>query len=922
MRTDDESLVARMDRIGVARMARAAGLPPALAEKVADLVVESGLPEDRRAEVFREMVAHFEDGLAAGQAPEALLQAFGETRRAGRMIRQEKRLVTPEQLGGSGRGDGPLLRLQRNLRYAVRRLAARPAFTATAVLSLALGIGANAAMFTLVNDVVLRKPALPEPERLLEVYYEGAPGPFTPLSHPDMEDVARGTADVFAGVGGTKMFMVARGDGDRPEQLFVEMVTGNFFEVLGLRPALGRLIEPADAPAPGGSPVVVLTDSYWRRAFGADPGVVGRTIRLGTGTYTIVGVAPADYPGSMRGLAVDVFVPITMIEQLDPTTLDHFTERRNQGTFVKARLLPGVTLEQARVAVARVAAEFKAARLGSWEGDDTLVLVPFADVIIWPPLDRFLIPIAWMLMVVVGLVLVIACANLAAFLLARAVDRRKEIAVRLALGATRGQLVAQLLVETVLLALVGGTAGVLLGRAALRAVVAADLPSPVPIGLDLALDWRVLGFAVAVSVAAGVLFGLAPALQSTRLDLASVIRDESTGGGRAKGWLRSVLVAGQVAVSVVLLVAAGLFVRSFDAARQVDPGFGRPPAALGWVGIPAARGNAAVLQALERIEQRVARLPGVVTVGAIEHLHLNALSSSTAAVLVDGVDPPPGRQAHDIDQTAMDTGFVAAAGLSLLSGRNFAATDDDDAPRVAIVNTAFAERFWPGREAVGRRFRRLSGGEYEVVGVVNTVKARSLAEEPRPFVYFAMAQQQVQVVWLVARTAGPADPVVASLPGAVREEEPDAFVIRGYTMARHLDIMALPIKLGATALGAFALLALVMASIGLYGTVSYAVAQRTREVGIRLSLGANQTMVVRLLLWSGLRLVLAGAGAGLLLAVLMARLLQGLLFGVGALDPVTFAAVPVVLVVVALIASWVPARRAGRVSPLAALRAE
>lgn len=925
--SENERLAGRLDRLSVERAARAAGLPAPLAAQVADVVVTSGLPEDRREEVFRELVAHFEDGLAAGRKPADLLASFGESRRAGHLIRREKRLVTPEDLGGSGTGDGVLARLGRDLRYALRRLMARPLFTATAILSLALGIGANAAMFTLVNEVVLRKPALPEPERLVDVYYRGATGPFTPLSHPDMEDLGRRAAEVFAGVGGTRMMLVSRNDGDSPEQLFVELVTGNFFEVLGVRPALGRLIEPADAPAPGGNPVAVLTEAYWRRAFGGDPGVIGSTLRLTGGTYTVVGIAPADYPGSFRGLAIDAFLPVTMTEQLDPTSTDFFTERGNHGTFTKARLLPGVTREQARVALARVAADFKAARLGPWEGDDSFVLIPFSDVIVWPPIDRFLVPVAWMLLAVVGLVLLVACANLAAFLLARAVDRRKEIAVRLALGATRRQLVAQLLVETVLLALVGGAVGVALGRAALRAVLAIDLPVPVPVNLGLALDWRVLGFAVAVSVSAGVLFGLAPALQATRLDLANVIRDESAGGGRTRGALRNALVAGQVAVSVVLLVAAGLFVRSFDVARQTDPGFGRSPAALAWIGVPAAKGSDAVLQAIERIQRRVGELPGVRAVGVIENLHLNTLSSSSFGVVVDGVDPPPGRQAHEVDRTAIDTGLVAALGLNLLAGRNFTASDDQQARPVAIVNEAFANRFWPGQSAVGRRFRSPGGGgsatrEFEVVGVVNTARIRSLGEEPRPFVYVPLAQRPIETLWLVARTEGSADPVGPSLLRAIREIEPDAFVIRTYTMARHLDIMALPIKLGASALGAFALLALVMASTGLYGTVSYAVAQRTREVGIRLSLGANQGMVVRLLLWSGLRLVLAGALAGLAMALVASRLLQGFLVGVGSLDPTTFVAVPLVLLAVALLAAWLPARRAGRVSPIAALRSE
>lgn len=835
---------------------------------------------------------------------------------------QQASAASEERSGG--RGDGLLAGLLRDARYAFRRLLARPGFTATALLSLALGVGANAAMFTLVNDVILRKPSLESPERLVDIYISARGGAFNTLSHPDLEDLTRETTDVFSGVAGTRFAFAPRNDGDVPEQVVIELVTANFFEVLGLRPGIGRLIEPADAPAPGTGPVVVLTDAYWRRAFGGDRNVVGRSIRLTGGSYTVIGVTPRDYPGSLRGVGTDLFAPVMMARQLEPATRDPFTDRNSQSTFAKARLRPGATHEQARLALVRLAADLKAGRVGSWRGDDRFTMIPYSDVIIWPPIDRVLVPVAWMLMVVVGLVLVIACANLAAFLLARAVDRRKEIAVRIALGATRGRLVSQLLVESVLLAVLGGALGVMAGRAALRLLLTADLPLPIPVSFDLALDWRVVGFAVAVSVAAGVLFGLAPALQATRFDVVSVIRDESGGGGRIRGRLRQVLVAGQVAVSVVLLVAAGLFVRSLDAARGVDPGFGQSPGALAWIDLPASRSRSEVALTIRQVEQRVSELPGVVAVGAVSNMHLNPLSSASATLLIDEVPPPPGRDGHDVDDVAADTGFIAAAGLRLESGRNFVATDTAGAPPVALVNRAFVERFWPGREAVGRQLRRpgQGGQAIEVVGVVNTAKIRSLAEDPRPAVYFALDQSEVETVWLVARTSGDAEPIVASMLRVIREIDPDLFLLQSRSMKRHLEIMSLPIKLGALALAAFAGLALVMASIGLYGTVSYAVAQRTREVGIRLSLGADRGAVVRLLLWGGLRLVLIGAAAGLALSLALAQLLQGLLFGIRALDPATFAAVPVVLVTVAFLAAWVPARRAGRVNPVAALKAE
>ncbi|MGE0555299.1 MAG: ADOP family duplicated permease [Gemmatimonadales bacterium] len=916
-----DSFSGRMDRLSVEQAARARGLPERLAVEVAAVVVRSALPDDRRAEVFEELVDHFQEGLAAGRSVEELLAAFGDGGRVAPLIREAKRSVTSVESGGSGPRDSFLGRMGRDVRYAVRRLIARPAFTAIAMLSLALGIGANAAMFTLVNDVILRRPPVEEPDRLLEVYYDHERSAFDPLSWPEMLDIERDAADVFEAVGGTRLTMAPRLDGDVPEQLMLELVSANFFQVLRVRPKLGRLLEPVDAPAPGTGDVVVLSHPYWQRAFGGDPQVLGQELSIGAARLRVIGVAPEDYPASFRGISIDAFVPMTMVEQVDRLNLGQLEDRSTHGTFVKARLRPGVTLEQARVSLARIATSLKEQRLGEWEGDDQFNLVPASEVILWPPLDKVLVPVAWMLMAVVGMVLVIACANLAAFLLARAIDRRKEVAVRLAMGASRGQLISQLLVETVLLSLAAGAVGLGLGRLALGLLMRADLPLPLPIHLDLALDWRVLAFATAVAVVAGVLFGLAPALQATRLDLATVIRDESTGGGRSKGRLRSVLVAGQVAVSVVLLVAAGLFVRSLGVLKGIDPGFGRLPAALVWIGLPSESSSTIVQATLDRIARRVVELPQVRSVGWIDNILLNTLGSSSTSAVVEGVEPPPGRDAWEIQRAAIDTGYLSVAGQTLIDGRNLTAADSDSgAPRVVLVNTAFAERFWPGTSAVGRRFRDAAGAEIEVVGVLNTAKARSLAEGPTPFVYEPLTPSRGPVVWMMAGVHDGADAALPAVLRAVREVEPDLFVIQSKTLARHIQVMSLPLELGATTLAGFAALALLMASIGLYGTVSYAVAQRSREVGIRLSLGADPRAVVRLLLWGGLRLVLAGAVVGVAIAAAGAGAVRGLLVGVAALDPLTFVTVPAVLLAVALLAAYLPARAAGRVDPTSALR--
>ena len=908
----------RIDRLAVERLARAAGLPTPVAERVAEVVVGTGLPDDRREEVFRELVAHFEDGLAAGRTPDQLLEAFGEGSAAGSMIKEAKRVVTPQSLGGSEPRGGWLERLVRDTRYAFRRLLARPAFAFTAVLSLALGIGANTAMFTLVNDVILRKPTLSHPEELVDLYRSSSSFAYNVFSEPDVADIRRNST-AFSGLATAKMSLIPFEVAGRVDRLAVELVSADYFGVLGLRPLRGRLFGEADAPAPGQGAVAVLSDRFWRRAFGADPGVIGQPIRLNGSSYVVTGVLPADYPGLLRAVPTDIFVPVMMLDQIDRTT-GQLNDRDNSGTFATARLKPGVSLEQARVELDRVVRLFKDQQLDGWQEETVMTVLPKADVIIYPPIDNVLVPVAGMLMLVVGLVLVIACANLAGFLLARAVDRQKEIAVRLALGATRGQLVGQLLVETILLALIGGLLGAGLGRAALRLVLASDIPLPVAVDLALTVDWRVLGFSVLISVLAGVFFGLMPALQATRLDLAQVIRTENTGGGRKRWAVRSVLVGGQVAVSMVLLLVAGLFIRSLDAARKVDAGFGAAPAAVVWFGGPGNVAPDVMEVSRGRLVRAVGQLPGVVSVGLISNLHLNTLGNESREITVPGVEPPPGRTTFDVDRAAIDTGFVPAAGLRVVAGRNLVPTDSDTIWRAALVNEAFAAKFFPGRSAVGQRF--WSGArQVEIVGVVNTAKIRSLGEEPRPFIY-APIEKGAGPTFLVARTTADPERLAADIVRKIRDVTPEMFLMQSRSLAAHIGAMSYPLRMGAAALLAFALVALLMASIGLYGAVSYAVSQRSREVGIRLSLGAAPSTVVRLLLVGGLRLVAGGAVVGLVLALIVGKLLEGLLFGIKAFDPVTLVMVPAILIGVAVLAAYLPARRAGKIDPIKALKAE
>lgn len=819
---------------------------------------------------------------------------------------------------------GRLAALGRDLRYAARRLAQRPGFTLTAVVSLALAIGANTALFSLVDEVLLRKPPLAHPEQLVDIYISGSDTPYNVFSWPDFRDMREATREVFSGVTASRLVLTQADSASGVETLIGEAVSGSYFPVLGIRARVGRTLLPEDDLTPGAHPVVVLGHGYWQRAFGGDPGVVGREMRLAGRAFQIVGVAPEEYGGAFRGIEPDLYAPMMMINQLQPSTVDDLEARANHSSFVKGRLRPGVGLPEAQATLDALATRLREQQPGYWDPGDGFTLLRTTDVLLYPPLDRFVRAAAWLLGGVVGLVLLIACVNLASFLLARGLDRRKEIAVRLALGASRGGLVRQLLTETLLLGLLGGGAGVLLAAGLLHLLRVADLPLPIPVTLDLAIDGRVLGFNLAISLLAGVAFGLFPALQSSRADVAGALKDDSAGGGqRGRLRLRGALVVTQVAVSLVLLVGAALFLRSLQSIQTVDPGFGRSPTALLTFALPTTRFDESAGRAfLDRMLERFERIPGVETVGVTSNLPLNTLNRTMIGIRVDGVEPPPGRESHLVDRSAVDPGYFDAMGIEIVSGRGFTDADGPDSRPVVVVSQAFARRFFPDREAVGQLLRQPDAEDLHVVGVARDVKVRSLGEAPLPFVYRALAQEYTTFPTVVARTATSAEATARELLRAGRELDPDLWVWEATTMDRHLGIMLLPARLSALLLACFAGLALLLAAIGLYGIVSYAVAQRRREVGIRMSLGADGTAVVRLLTGSGLRLVALGCALGLGASLLLARALGGLLFGVAAWDPVAFAAGPGLLLAIAAVAAWLPARRASRVDPVSALRAE
>lgn len=813
--------------------------------------------------------------------------------------------------------------LLRDLRLAARQLLRRPSLSGLAVLSLALGIGVNSAMFSIVNAVLLRDLPAARPGELVEVYTSDSGGfRYATSSYPDYRDFRRASTS-FAELAAWQGAILTFDAGERPALLFGEEVSANYFDLLEVRPALGRWFLPEEEASYGTHPVVVLSHTFWQQHFAGSRDVLGRSIRLNGTPFTVVGVAAPTLRGSFPAFRTELWLPLVMHDAISEDA--DLEERGSRSLFLKGRLAPGVTAREAQAELATLAARLAAAHPDTNE-DREISVVPSLQVALNPGFDGPLLGVAGLLMVVVALVLLIACSNIANLLLARAADRHREIAVRLALGAGRGRLIRQLLSESLLLALAGGVAGLLLADWLVRLIVGFRPPLPVPLSLDLSVDARVLAFNFAVATAAGLLCGLAPALRGSRPRLVPALKGEAEFLGRRyrKLGLRNVLVVAQVAVSTVLLLGAGLFVRSLIAAQSIDPGFSLRKGVVAQVALGFGSGYSEEEGRVffRRLEERVAALPGVRSAALAEHLPLG-LAVHTKGVELDGVDLTGQEDDNEVDTAAVGPGYFETLGISLPWGRAFGDEDGPGDPAVVIVNETAARRFWPGESPLGKRLRFKEGEPWrEVVGVAADGKYRTLGEEPRPFIYRSFRQDYSSFVTLaVAGTADEAD-----LLRAVRHEvetlDPDVPLFDIRTVSEHLSIMLFPARLGAWLLAAFGALGLVLASVGLYGVVAYAVSQRTREVGIRRAIGAQNGDVLRLIVREGMALVAVGSAVGLAVALVAARGLGSLLYGVHPADPVTFVAVPLLLAGVALLANLLPARRATAIDPMEALRRE
>ncbi len=887
---------------------------------------ERDVREEIETHIEMEAEALTSQGMSRDEALKEARRLFGDKTRFEGEARKEAS-IRERKVRWQDRLDS----LSQDIRYAFRRMAKNPGFTAIAILSLALGIGANTAIFSIVSTFLMGGVPMRAPEELVEIYTsDGDQGyPYSISSHPDLRDLRERT-DLFSGVVGYEGFLSRYETAETTQPVMGELVTHDLFSVLGIEPALGRFFVPEEGQTVGTHPVVVLGHSFWETRFGSDPGILGQTIRLGGHLFTVVGIAPKEVQSlTAPGFVMNMWAPYQMADALsmggsvEGSTYD-MDARGNSTVFIRARLQPGVTVDEARAALATMSAQNQSAYPEDWRGKEFNIL-PTNEVAIHPIVDGPLKGVAALLLSAVALVLLIACVNLAGFLLARASDRRKEIALRLALGAKRSALVRQLLVETLVLGLLGGGAGLLVATWGLQTLVSFQPPIPVPVNLEFGLDGKVLLFTGLVSAAAGLFFGLIPALQSTNPDVATTLKDEagSTTGSRKRFTLRNALIVTQVAISMVLLLGAGLFIRSLSSAQDMDIGFSARDGAIAWVfmGISGSERDQQELM-IQTLEDRALAIPGVDRVATAEVVPLG-MSLQMTSWDIPGVEPPTGREHISIRYNLVSSSYFDVMEIPIVDGRSFSPEDRTESEGVVIISEATARRYWPGESPVGREIIRPGRDRtYRIVGVAKDTKVWTLGEEFQPYVYLARSQNNAMGAQFIARGSIPDAQIASQLRRMIQDTDSRLVIMESKTMAEHLSIQLFPPRAAAGLLGVFGLLALILATTGLYGTVAFSVSKRTREMGIRLSLGADAGKVVGMVLKGAMGLVMVGGVLGLVLSLGLAQVVSRFLYGTSPFDAVTFIGVPSILLGVAALAAFLPARRASKVNPVQALKTE
>jgi macrolide transport system ATP-binding/permease protein len=806
-----------------------------------------------------------------------------------------------------------------DIRYALRVLVKNPMFTGVVVLTLALGIGLNTAVFSVIDGLLLRPlPGTRAPNELVQLYRTYRGEQFGSNSVQHYLDVRERSGNTFSGVTLWGFETMNLATGGRNERVLGVMASANHFSVLGVNAALGRTFVPAEDTGRGAHPVAVLSWSTWKGAFGGDPQIVGRSIILNGRSYSVIGVAPPEFRGALPLVIPALWVPLSQFDDIRPGQRDGYTSRGNNSFNVIARLKPGVTLAQANAHMKALIAGLRAEHPEDYEQSEINIVLQ-SEAGIHPTFKSAQVALSSVVMAVVGVLLLIACVNVANLFLARARDRAREMAIRLSLGAKRSRLVQQLLTESLLFAGLSGLAGVALAWWVIKLANRIQLPLAVDFSADLHLSPLVVGFAFGVSLLTGLLFGLAPALQATNPSLIPALKGEAP-AGQSRSRASKGLVVAQMALSIVLLVSAGLFLRDLQNVTTVDKGFVAEnlliaDLAPGLQGYSRARSE----EFYRRLREKLTSDPNVKAVGFIDNVPLG-LSENDSYVEIPGYTPAKNEN-MSLQTTRVTPGYFEAMGIPLKQGRGFTEQDDTASVRVMVVNEQMAKKYWAGGSPIGKTVK-YGGKEHTVVGVVPTGKYQRLGEPPTPFYYLAQAQHWSESMSIVIRTTGDPQVVAPVLRSAASSFDETLPVSDIRTMTRHLGIALMPARLAGAALGVFGLLGLVLASVGMYGVMAYTVSQRRREIGIRMAIGAAGGDVVGMIMKQGLSLVIIGAAIGIGGALAASRLLQGILYSPSVIDPMTFAGVPLLLTAVAALASWLPARRASGVNPLEALRRE
>ncbi len=875
---------------------------------------DSDLSEELRAHLEMASEENIRRGMSAKEARDAARKEFGGVEQVKEIYRERRGLPMIETFF-------------QDIRYGARILRKNPSFTAIAILTLALGVGANSAIFSVINSILLRPLPVKDPSQIAILYFQHGPKNATQsVSYPEFEHIRQQTDSPFSDVLGWDIGSAGLRVDGKNYALIVNYVPGSFFEALGIQPTYGRLILPSEGKSPGADPVIVLGYNFWYGRLGGDPNVVGRKVLVNGHPFTVAGIAPKDFHGLSPFLDMQAYIPFAMWMTIGGPQ-DLMTNLKNDNLHVVARLKPGVTFSQARAALS-----LEATRLSQQfpEIDQNLTIDPVPERLARPDRESSssLILISQLFLALAALVLILACVNVANLLLVRATTRNREMAVRTALGGTRTRLIRLLLTESVLLALAGGAAGILLGRWGSHTIGSINLHTTLPLALDFGFDWRVFAYSFLAALLTGVLVGIVPAVRASRANLMDVLRESGRTVALGRHRFRNSLVAVQVAGSLMLLVVAMLFTRSMAKAQHADLGF-QPDGLVNMTMDPSGIGYNQDQSAefFDQMLTRVRALPGVESASLAFAVPLGYYTSVTT-LAIDGYQPSPSEGAPEMYDNMITVGYFQNMRIPIERGRDFTDGDKKDTQAVAVINEAMAQKYWPNQDAIGRHFKMRDDKQQrsvEIVGIVRNSRYDVLTGTISPFLYVPYSQHEnTHLLTLQVRARGNLDSIVSSVQKTIADVAPTLPVFNVQTMMEGLDTLNgfLMFKLGAGLAAVMGMLGLTLAIVGVYGVVSYATNQRTHEIGIRVALGAQRNEIVKLVLKQGLYIVSIGIAIGVLAALAAGRVVGQFLVGVGAADPITFITVSIMLAAVSLFACWIPARRATRVDPAIALRHE